>query len=496
VAEKRRFQSIYWRQFVLIAGMVLLTLLLLGTSFFALTYTYIMTEKKDEMVEKAELMAELSATYADDFPMPGYFGDDRQGIRIIAQVAASLSDIDFLIWDTQTNTLLTTDTTLEGQEISVPSSITTRVMDGKNYSGMTTLNIYPSTKYVVAVPIYEENGDDIHGMVIAATETESLTEMWRAFLGIFGMTSITVLLIAFVASSVTAMQQTKPIQEMAAATRRFAEGNFDARVQTYDRDDEVGELAEAFNAMAQSLQQTERQRQEFIANISHELKTPMTTITGYADGILDGTIPPEKANQYLAIISDESRRLSRLVRRMLEVSRLQSSDMLREKKAFDICESSRRVLISMEKKITDRGLDVEADIPEEPILVMGDNDLITQVIYNLLENAAKFAAPDSTLYLGLSLRGEKAEVCIRNAGPTIDPEEIPKLFERFHKADKARSEDKDGVGLGLYIVKTILEQHHEQIRVTSEYGLTTFAFTMTRASESGKVSPKSPYERG
>ncbi len=496
MAEKRRFQSIYWRQFALIAGMVLLTLLLLGTSFFALTYTYIMTEKKDEMVEKAELMAELSATYADDFPVPAYYGDDRDGIRIIAQVASSLSDIDFLIWDTQTNTLLTTDTTLEGQEVSLPAAITKRVMEGKNYAGMTSLNIYESNKYVVAVPIYEDGGSEIHGMVIAATETESLTEMWRAFLGIFGMTSITVILIAFVASSVTALQQTKPIQEMAAATRRFAEGNFDARVQTYDRNDEVGELAEAFNAMAESLQQTERQRQDFVANISHELKTPMTTITGYADGILDGTIPPEKANQYLAIISDESRRLSRLVRRMLDISRLQSADMLREKKGFDICESSRRVLISMEKKITDRGLDVVAEIPEEPIMVLGDNDLITQVIYNLLENAAKFATPGSDLYLGLSVKGEKAEVCIRNAGPTIDPEELPRLFERFHKADKARSEDKDGVGLGMYIVKTILEQHHEQIRVTSEYGLTTFAFTISLAGEGGRMSAKSPYERG
>jgi signal transduction histidine kinase len=221
----------------------------------------------------------------------------------------------------------------------------------------------------------------------------------------------------------------------------------------------------------------------------------MTTITGYADGILDGTIPPENAKQYLTIISDESRRLSRLVRRMLDISRLQSADMLREKRPFDLCESSRRVLISMERKIIDRGLDVEADIPEEPIMVLGDNDLITQVIYNLLENAAKFATPGSDLYLGLAVKGEKAEVCIRNAGPTIAPEELPKLFERFHKADKARSEDKDGVGLGLYIVKTVLDQHHEQIRVTSEFGLTTFTFTMALAAE-GKMAAKSPYERG
>ena len=177
---------------------------------------------------------------------------------------------------------------------------------------------------------------------------------------------------------------------------------------------------------------------------------------------------------------------------MLEVSQLQSLDLLREKGSFDICESMRRVLISMEKKITDRQLDVEANIPEEPVLVLGDNDLITQVIYNLLENAAKFADPGSTLYLGLAVRGQKAEVTVRNHGATIDAEELPRLFERFHKADKARSEDKDGVGLGLYIVKTILDQHREQIFATSENGLTTFTFTMTLTGEHGKNA----HERG
>ena len=401
-------------------------------------------------------------------------------------------------------------------------------MSGEVYSGITDLGIYEKDKYVAGVPVYAEGAAgerQIRGMVLAITETQTLTEMWRAFLGIFGMTSITVILIAFVASSVTAMQQTKPIKEMAAATRRFAEGNFDARVQitgrdyvcimtrghqfdyyvqgqewlvesarrfaegNFDarvqstgRDDEVEELAEAFNAMADSLQQTERQRREFIANISHELKTPMTTITGYAEGILDGTIPREKEEQYLRIISDESRRLSRLVRRMLEVSRLQSLDALRSKSSFDICESMRRVLISMEKKITDRQLDVEADIPEEPVLVLGDNDLITQVIYNLLENAAKFARTGTALVLRLDVGAEKAVVTVQNQGNTIDPEEIPRLFERFHKADKSRSQDKDGVGLGLYIVKTILDQHREHIQVTSENGVTSFRFTMTLAA--------------
>ena len=164
---------------------------------------------------------------------------------------------------------------------------------------------------------------------------------------------------------------------------------------------------------------------------------------------------------------------------MLDVSQLQAIDPLRGGSHFDLCESMRRVLISMEKKITDRDLDVEADIPEGPILVLGDNDLITQVIYNLLENAAKFAYKGSTLYLGLTLRDGRARVMVRNCGDTIPAGELPLLFERFHKSDKSRSEDKDGVGLGLYIVKTILEQHKEKINVTSENGVTTFSFSLT-----------------
>ena len=168
-----------------------------------------------------------------------------------------------------------------------------------------------------------------------------------------------------------------------------------------------------------------------------------------------------------------------MVRRMLDVSRLQNTDPLRGGSHFDLCESMRRVLISLEKKITDRNLDVEVDIPDEPILVLGDNDMITQVVYNLLENAAKFATPGTDLYLGVARQEGKAHVTVRNQGETIEAEELPRLFERFHKSDKSRSRDKDGVGLGLYIVRTILEQHRQAIHVTSEKGVTTFSFDLT-----------------
>ena len=316
-------------------------------------------------------------------------------------------------------------------------------------------------------------------MAFAVSTNAALNAMWHGFVSLFLMTALMVLMVAFVASSLTTMRQVMPIREMVQATRKYAEGDFDIRMYDYGRDDEIGELAASFNNMAETLQQTERQRREFIANLSHELKTPMTTIAGYTDGILDGTIPPERERQYLEIISNESRRLSRMVRRMLDVSQLQAMNPLQGGSRFDVCESMRRVLISMEQKITDRNLDVEADIPEEPIRVRGDNDMITQVLYNLLENAAKFARSGSVLYMGiLPQSGGRVQIIVRNEGATIPQEELPLLFERFHKSDKSRSEDKDGVGLGLYIVKTILEQHKEKINVTSENGVTTFSFSL------------------
>ena len=396
-------------------------------------------------------------------------------------LAAGLTKADFLLCNQEGYALLTSDQRLGGKVVSVPQDIQDAILGDQGfYQGRSSIGgAYDLKQFVVGVPVTQEDGSTV-GMVLAVMDARSLMSMWRSFIGLFFMTSAIILLISFVASSLTSMRQIQPIREMARATRAYAAGNFDVRMQDTGRNDEIGELAASFNNMAESLQQTERQRREFIANISHELKTPMTTIAGYTDGILDGTIPPEKEKKYLQIISDESRRLSRLVRRMLDISRIQSQQDMK-KEDFDLCESMRLALLSMEQKITDRGLDVETNIPDDPTMVQGDRDLITQVIYNLLENAAKFATPHTALYLGLATNDEKAIISVRNHGATIAPEEIPLLFERFHKSDKSRSEDKDGYGLGLYVVKTILSQHKEKISVTSENGVTSFSFTVQLA---------------
>ena len=167
---------------------------------------------------------------------------------------------------------------------------------------------------------------------------------------------------------------------------------------------------------------------------------------------------------------------------MLDMSQLQSGEnSAAVKKSFDVSEVMRLALVSLEAKITERGLDVDARLPEEPVMTLGDMDSITQVVYNLIDNAAKFASPASTIKLELWKQENKAYVSVENTGETISKEELPLIFDRFHKTDRSRSLDKDGVGLGLYIVRTILDSHGEDIFVTSENGVTTFTFTLTLA---------------
>ena len=227
------------------------------------------------------------------------------------------------------------------------------------------------------------------------------------------------------------------------------------------------------------MQISEYQRQDFVANVSHELKTPMTTISGSVDGILDGTIPESRHDHYLQIVSDETKRLSRLVRSMLDISQLQSQDIPEEKKMhFDLEEAVGQVLITFEKKINDKHLEVDVEMPEHPVFTIANRDYVTQVIYNLLDNAVKFCPEGKTLGVRIREGGSKAYISISNQGDTIPAEELPLVFDRFHKLDKSRSKNRDGWGLGLYIVKTIVCSHGENISVTSRDGKTEFTFTM------------------
>ena len=471
-------KTMYGRQFATMAGMILLSFLMLGASFATLSYQYTIQEKRDSMSRSANIIASYTSSYIN---ANGEYSWLDLGFQSQLSVLALVADTHVMVSTSQGVVVYATDGAKELLELenrSIPTQIVSEVVGG-SYVGATTLGgMYERARYLVALPI--QSGATLQGLVLVSCEASEISSMWEDLSGIFLVTAAAVILIAAIISSVTSMRQSKPIKEIAAAARQFGHGEFGVRVDVGRRRDEVGELAEAFNAMAASLSKSDQRRTEFIANVSHELKTPMTTIAGFADGILDGTIPPEKEREYLQVISSETRRLSRLVRSMLDLSRLQSDERAAQQQ-FDISETMLRVLVSLESKINAKHLNVDTQLPDDPVQVWGDQDAITQVCYNLLDNATKFSPEDGPLSISITTKGSKAYISISNEGETISPEELPLIFDRFHKTDHSRSADRDGVGLGLYIVKTILNSHKENITCTSKEGKTTFTFTLTLA---------------
>ena len=470
----------------MMAAVILAAFLLLGGAFATLSYQYIIRDKQEAMERNASYVAGFTSSY-----LSNGIGSSIQdtGYQLYIASLANISGSTVILAENSGEIVYASSGAGVGSLLSgmVPTDCMETIATQGSYAQRSSLGgLLADKSFVTGVPILQSSYITgltyQRGAVLVVSDTSTLTTMWQDLAAIFLLSAAVVLLLASGISSVTSLRQTKPLKDMAEAVRRFGQGEFGVRVVgCEDRRDEVGELAEAFNAMADSLAKSEAQRSEFIANVSHELKTPMTTIAGFADGILDGTIPREKEGEALTTISSETRRLSRLVRRMLDLSRLQSNENVTAQERFDVSELLLRVLVSLEGKITGRGLDVETQLPEGPVMVWGDPDAITQVCYNLLDNAIKFAAPESALGLEIQVKGEKALVSVRNRGETIPAEELKRVFDRFHKTDRSRSVDREGVGLGLYIVKTIINNHRENITATSEDGLTTFTFTLTVA---------------
>ena len=227
----------------------------------------------------------------------------------------------------------------------------------------------------------------------------------------------------------------------------------------------------------------ETMQRSFIANVSHELKTPMTTIAGFLDGILDGTIPPEKQAQYMQIVSNEVKRLSRLVHSILNLSRIDSGEVKMNTVRFDLTDVVGTVLVSSEQRIEDKGLHITGMEECGKMEMFGDYDLMSQVLYNLLDNAIKFTNEGGDIDIRLHSGEGRIYVKIRNTGAGIPADEMPRIFQKFYKSDRSRSLDKNGMGLGLYIVKSIIRLHGGEVAVRSVEGeFTEFSFWVPAAS--------------
>jgi len=297
-------------------------------------------------------------------------------------------------------------------------------------------------------------------------------------LKIVAFSSLVSLMLAFTFVYYMTYRLTKPLRQMSAAIKSYSKGDFSYRVETNGYD-ELSELSAAFNSMAKSLATLEGSRRNFVANVSHELKTPMTTIGGFIDGILDGTIEKKQHEYYLRIVSEEVKRLSRLVTSMLSLSKMETGKFELNYKKFNLSEQVFKTLLAFERLIEEKGIQITGLENMESVYLTADEDLINQVIYNLVDNAVKFTPPGGTIEIEIKPESERVLTRIKNTGEGISSEEIGRIFERFYKTDKSRSCDVRGAGLGLYIVKSIVEMHGGQISVSSaEDEFTEFIFTI------------------
>ena len=470
-------KTTFSRQFAMIAALLLLCLLITGVSFRFLMLGTIESQNQQTMIRDAEAVAELAEAYDSVGDLQNNFD-----FHISLSLFTKVGDAEALLCDTDGVIRICSCEKFScdhiGQTVD-PVLLAEIQKDGSWYEETSLSSIYDEPRYLAGQMLLASDGEQIGYVLVSAPMAQTKNFMLRSST-LFFYVAIAVLIVSMLAASFLSRMQVRPLGQMADAARRFGRGELGVRVEESPKNtSEINDLARAFNTMVDSLESSERRRQEFVANVSHELKTPMTTIGGYIDGMLDGTIPPEKQQHYMQIVSGEVRRLSRLVRNMLDISRLQAMGVEESRMTrFDLGELMSDVIITFEQKINGKGLNVDVELPDRPVWVKAERDGITQIVYNLLDNAIKFCPQGGKLGLFLALEGGKAKVTVQNSGPTIDPNELPLLFDRFHKADKSRSADREGWGLGLYIAKTIVGAYGGDIWATSENGITNFIFTL------------------
>lgn len=325
--------------------------------------------------------------------------------------------------------------------------------------------MYDSMNYTATKKVNLGSGNKV--FIVAVSDVMKAADILKLMFGMYALSAILPIIFMFVAEYSIVYRIIRPLKYMSSTAKSIAQGDFSKRVPVMSND-EIGELSVLFNQMTDSLSRTEKTSKSFVANVSHELKTPMTTISGFIDGIIDGTISDSKRDYYLKIISDEVKRLSRLVHSMLSLSKLESGENQINYSSFRLSDTIITVVMSMEKNITDRNIDIIGLDTLSETEMFGDCDLIHQVVYNLTDNAVKFAEDNGKIEFFLHRIDNNLEFKIINSGEGIPDKDIPHIFERFYKIDKSRSKNKNSLGLGLYICKTIVELHNGTITVVSK----------------------------
>ena len=347
--------------------------------------------------------------------------------------------------------------------------------DGSFFETGTLGGIYPSACYTVG-GIVDDGGLPL-GYVFASTSAGSLNIFVGDMFSSFVLAAGLMLLASSVLAIFFTTRLTTPLRRISEAARKFGSGDFSVRVPV-DGDDEVAQLAVTFNNMARNLETIDSSRASFMGNIAHELRTPMTSIKGFIDGMLDGTIPDDMRQHYLGLVSQEVGRLTRLIQNMLDISKLEAGEYRVNAQSYDVWESLTGVVFSAEQRVEDQGVEIQGLAPQKT-MVYADPDLVYQVVYNLFDNALKFTPKGGYIRFAVQKAGGFVTVSVENSGQGISAEALPFVFERFYKEDKSRGLNTKGSGLGLHICKVLIGLSGGKIWAESEEGrLCRFSFTL------------------
>jgi len=443
---------------------MVLSIVILGAVLMVFASQYFQSDRFDMLERNARTAAEITAQNYHAF----FHIVDQRGISEVYEILALGMDVElFFVRRTDGIVLYSAGPGgPRGLGESIPQEIVTQAVDSQ-FAGTGTLGgFFEEAHHVVGVPVHA-NGQVI-GVVFACANTAGQMIFLRELLNMFTISAAVVLFVSFVLIYFITSSLIRPLKEMLGATQSFSQGDFSKRVQVGGYD-ELGQLAMAFNNMASTLAVTETTRRSFVANVSHELKTPMTTIGGFVDGMLDGTIPEEKHGHYLSLVSGEVKRLARLVRSMLDTARIETGELSLNPTLFDVSEIMRKTVFNFEQAIEEKKLTLEG-LDADKVWVWADIDLMHQVVYNLVDNAVKFVNEGGVITFHYQTDAQRTYMAIRNTGSGLEKSEVPLLFERFYKSDKSRSLNKSGVGLGLHIVKSIINYHKGEIFVRTAEG--------------------------
>ena len=484
--QVKKFSGLFRKYFIVTISIILASFVFIGGALLLLVSKLWMDDKNDLLVENTTSIAQNTSDVLES----DYMGENsRASVIVICNSLMQISnaiDCDIFITNLngevvyckeilQSNMALYTGNCIVHNNYKVPDYILDAASNGIYKSTSDLGGSLGNINFVVAAPVIV-NGE-IAGYVFSTQEIiGGLTPYIAGIFRMFFFAALFALAFTFIIVYLVSRRLAKPLQQMSAAAKQYATGDFSTRVAIRRGkirifgQDEVDELVQAFNTMAQALASLEMSRRSFVANVSHELKTPMTTIGGFIDGILDGTISEDKEKQYLKVVSDEVKRLSRLVTGMLNMSKIEAGELDLKPQKFDISEMLFMTLLSFEQVIENKHIEIRGLDTIQPNPIVADKDMINQVIYNLVDNAVKFTPEAGYIEVTSKADAEKIILKIKNSGRGIAAEEIEKIFERFYKVDKSRSYDVKGAGMGLYIIKTIVELHGGHISARSEYG--------------------------